>query len=121
MLNTNKKSWLYVFIFVFVFVWLSYDFIGTFRDGGTLQMRGAGRIFFSNSPILFIITIVTKLLVFCYSTFYLVKSCSVLLSLLTSNSGSSKNNVKQNKKKKVTNIKRKKYKKGWMSKSNNDN
>ncbi len=66
----GNYSIFYLIISIFMVVWLGIDFWGTYSTGETFMMRVDGKMLFSQSPFLFILAIIVKLIVMVYSLLY---------------------------------------------------
>ena len=67
----NKASLFRFFISLFWFFWFGYEILCTLTDGGTWKIRGEGKLYFSDSALLFILTISLKAFVFIASIYFL--------------------------------------------------
>lgn len=69
----NEFSPLWTSICIFMFFWLCHDLYYSIVDGATLRIMRFGHLFYSDSPVFFLVTILIKLLVLLYIVFYLYR------------------------------------------------
>ena len=67
----NKVSLFRFFISLFWFFWFGYETFITVIDGSTWKIRGEGKLYFSDSALLFILTVSLKAFVFIASIYFL--------------------------------------------------
>lgn len=76
MANTKSMGllWLQIIIAIIVLAWLSYDFYFTLIDGVTYKIRLNDTLDIRENPIVFIITVALKLLIYGFFI-WLVRDC----------------------------------------------
>lgn len=76
--RNSSYSIIYLFICLFFVVWLSIDFFYTLSTGETLMLKVSGKISFHEGPLLFVLSILVKVVLFIYSLGYIYEGGNLL-------------------------------------------